>query len=435
MTNVKINPLWDELIQTVKQNVKPAMGCTEPVALALASAIAASHLAGRIDHIEAKVSPNLMKNGMGVTVPGTGMVGLPIAAALGALGGDAQAGLEVLKSASVEEITAAKLLLASGKVSVSIQEPCDEVLYASAKVYTLDESAEVTIAGGHTRVIRIIKNDVTLLDIGNTHCAEEGEQTAALEHITLAQVVEFAEQVPFDKISFILDAALLNSALSHEGLRAQYGLHIGVTLQRQRERGLLAKDLLTDIMIRTSAASDARMGGACLPAMSNSGSGNQGIAATMPVVVVAEHLGCSQEQMARGLILSHLTAIYIHHQLPMLSALCAATTASMGAAAGICWLIDGSYRSISMAISSMIGDVSGMICDGASNSCAMKVSTSVSSAWKAVLMALDETAVTGNEGIVAHDVEQSITNLCSLACQSMQQTDKQVIQIMASKLS
>ena len=248
-------------------------------------------------------------------------------------------------------------------------------------------------------------------------------------------MVEFAEQVPFEKISFILDAALLNSALSHEGLRAQYGLHIGATLQRQRERGLLAKDLLSDIMIRTSAASDARMGGACLPAMSNSGSGNQGIAATMPVVVVAEHLGCSQEKMARGLILSHLTAIYIHHQLPMLSALCAATTASMGAAAGICWLIDGSYRSISMAISSMIGDVSGIICDGASNSCAMKVSTSVSSAWKAVLMALDETAVTGNEGIVAHDVEQSISNLCALACQSMQQTDRQVIQIMASKLN
>lgn len=432
MVDVSMNPLWDNMIQAVKQNVKPAMGCTEPVSLALASAIAASHLAGRVSHIVAKVSPNLMKNGMGVTVPGTGMVGLPIAAALGALGGDAQAGLEVLKGASVEDITAAKVLLASGKVSVTMEDPCDDVLYASATVYTPDESATVTIAGGHTRVIRVVKNGVTLLNVSNGEGAEE-EQTTSLENVTLEQVVEFAEQVPFEKISFILDAALLNSALSHEGLRAPYGLHIGATLQRQRE--LLAKDLLTDIMIRTSAASDARMGGACLPAMSNSGSGNQGIAATMPVVVVAEHLGCSQEKMARGLILSHLTAIYIHHQLPMLSALCAATTASMGAAAGICWLIDGSYRSISMAISSMIGDVSGIICDGASNSCAMKVSTSVSSAWKAVLMALDETAVTGNEGIVANDVEQSISNLCSLACHSMQQTDKQVIQIMASKLA
>lgn len=150
-------------------------------------------------------------------------------------------------------------------------------------------------------------------------------------------------------------------------------------------------------------------------------------------MVVAEHVGADDECTARALMLSHLSAIYIHHQLPRLSALCAATTAAMGAAAGMAWLIDGRYDTIAMAISSMIGDVSGMICDGASNSCAMKVSTSASAAWKAVLMALDDTAVTGNEGIVAHNVEQSISNLCSLACRSMQQTDKQIIEIMASK--
>ncbi|HIC7768565.1 TPA: bifunctional threonine ammonia-lyase/L-serine ammonia-lyase TdcB [Escherichia coli] len=164
-----------------------------------------------------------------------------------------------------------------------------------------------------------------------------------------------------------------------------------------------------------------------------SGSGNQGITATMPVVVVAEHFGADDERLARALMLSHLSAIYIHNQLPRLSALCAATTAAMGAAAGMAWLVDGRYETISMAISSMIGDVSGMICDGASNSCAMKVSTSASAAWKAVLMALDDTAVTGNEGIVAHDVEQSIANLCALASHSMQQTDRQIIEIMASK--
>ena len=176
------------------------------------------------------------------------------------------------------------------------------------------------------------------------------------------------------------------------------------------------------------------MGGATLPAMSNSGSGNQGITATMPVVVVAEHLQAGDERLARALMLSHLSAIYIHHQLPRLSALCAATTAAMGAAAGMAWLMGGRYQTIAMAIGSMIGDVSGMICDGASNSCAMKVSTSVSSAWKAVMMALDESGVTGNEGIVAHDVEQSIANLCALACRSMQATDRQIIEIMASKV-
>lgn len=435
MANSAMNPAWAELILAVKQNVKPAVGCTEPVSLALASAIAASHLAGQVTRIEARVSPNLMKNGMGVTVPGTGMVGLPIAAAVGAIGGDPHAGLEVLKGAPVEAIAAAKLLLARGEVKVTIQQPCDEILYTCVTVFAVKESATVTIAGEHTRVVRIEKDGRVLFDAAEDGHAEVKTQTCSMEQVSLAQIVEFARDVPFDEIGFILDAALLNNELSREGLRAQYGLHIGSTLQRQRDRGLMAKDLLTDILIRTAAASDARMGGACLPAMSNSGSGNQGITATMPVVVVAEHLGCDSEKLARALILSHLTAIYIHHQLPALSALCAATTAAMGAAAGITWLIDGSYQSISMAISNMIGDVSGMICDGASNSCAMKVSTSAASAWKAVLMALDNTSVSGNEGIVAHDVEQSIRNLCALASQAMQHTDRQIIAIMANKVA
>ncbi|EHY6175328.1 serine dehydratase subunit alpha family protein [Escherichia coli] len=285
MFDSTLNPLWQRYILAVQEEVKPALGCTEPISLALAAAVAAAELEGPVERVEAWVSPNLMKNGLGVTVPGTGMV----------------------------------------------------------------------------------------------------------------------------------------------------GLHIGATLEKQCARGLLAKDLSSSIVIRTSAASDARMGGATLPAMSNSGSGNQGITATMPVVVVAEHFGADDERLARALMLSHLSAIYIHNQLPRLSALCAATTAAMGAAAGMAWLVDGRYETISMAISSMIGDVSGMICDGASNSCAMKVSTSASAAWKAVLMALDDTAVTGNEGIVAHDVEQSIANLCALASHSMQQTDRQIIEIMASK--
>lgn len=428
-------PAWAELIHVVKENVKPAVGCTEPVALALASALAASHLTGKIERIVAKVSPNLMKNGMGVTIPGTGMVGLPIAAAIGALGGNAQAELEVLKNVSIEAVTAGKSMLASGLVSVTVQEPCSDVLYASATVYSAHESATVVIAGGHTRVKRIEKDGMVLFELVADSQQDTSRQACPLERFTLVQLVEFAEGVPFEKISFILDAAKLNSALSHEGLRNPYGLHIGATLQRQRDRGLMAQDLLSDIMIRTSAASDARVGGACLPAMSNSGSGNQGITATIPVVVVAEYLGCNEEQLARALLLSHLTAIYIHRQLPELSALCASTTAAMGAAAGMTWLLDGSYRSISMAIGSMIGDISGIICDGASNSCTMKVSTSVASAWKAVLMVLDDTAVTGNEGIVANDVEHSISNLCALACQAMQHTDRQIIEIMSHKVA
>ncbi|CAM4144593.1 MULTISPECIES: serine dehydratase subunit alpha family protein [Lelliottia] len=429
----QINPLWNHFIRAVQEEVKPALGCTEPISLALACAMAAQQLSGAVTHIEAWVSPNLMKNGLGVTVPGTGMVGLPIAAALGALGGNAQGGLEVLKGVSTDSVEQAKALLNAGKVQVKLQEPCAEILYSRARVYAGEESASVTIAGGHTRVVQITCQGETCFTLDEQPQSDADDPLAMLSRTTLSQILEFVEQVPFSKIGFILEAARLNDALSREGLTGQWGLHIGATLNKQRSRGFMAQDLGSDIVIRTSAASDARMGGATLPAMSNSGSGNQGITATMPVLVVAEHLQADDEKLARALMLSHLAAIYIHYQLPRLSALCAATTAAMGAAAGMAWLLDGRYQTLSMAISSMIGDVSGMICDGASNSCAMKVSTSVGSAWKAVMMALDDSAVTGNEGIVADDVEHSIANLCSLACQSMQATDRQIIEIMANK--
>ncbi|KZR31545.1 serine dehydratase subunit alpha family protein [Enterobacter genomosp. S] len=430
----QINPLWNHFIRAVQEEVKPALGCTEPVSLALACAMAAGELSGEVTRIEAWVSPNLMKNGLGVTVPGTGMVGLPIAAALGATGGNAHAGLEVLKDASVEALTRAKAMLKAGLVQVKLQEPCDEILFSRACVYAGEASAMVTIAGGHTRVVEVVFQGETRFSLDERQAEVSNDPLAVLSNTTLSQILEFVEQVPFEAIRFILEAGQLNDALSREGLSGKWGLHIGATLSKQRARGWIAQDLGSDIVIRTSAASDARMGGATLPAMSNSGSGNQGITATMPVVVVAEHIQADDERLARALMLSHLSAIYIHYQLPRLSALCAATTAGMGAAAGMAWLMGGSYQTIAMAIGSMIGDVSGMICDGASNSCAMKVSTSVTSAWKAVMMALDDTAVTGNEGIVAHDVEQSISNLCALACRSMQATDRQIIEIMASKV-
>lgn len=435
MTTTKVNSLWARFIDIVQKEVKPALGCTEPVSVALACAVAAAQLTETVERIEVQVSPNLMKNGMGVTVPGTGMVGLPIAAALGALAGDATAGLEVLKNVSPQAVLSAKKMLDAGRVKIRLQTPCDDILWVRACVFADEQWACVTIAGDHTRIVRVETANAVLFENNapDAECADTALDV--LSRTSLKEILAFAEQVPLACIRFILQAVQLNDALSKEGLRSKWGLHIGATLQKQQMRGLLADDLLTAILIRTSAASDARMGGASLPAMSNSGSGNQGITATLPVVVVAEHFEVGEERLARALMLSHLSAIYIHHQLPRLSALCAAATAAMGAAAGIAWLIDGRYDVIAMAINSMIGDISGIICDGASNSCAMKVSTSVSSAWKAVMMALDDTTVTGNEGIVAHNVEQSISNLCALACQSMQYTDRQIIEIMASKAS
>ena len=418
------------ILTTVKQEVVPALGCTEPISLALASAIARQYLGQLPECIEAKVSPNLMKNGMGVTVPGTGTQGLSMAAAIGAIGGDPKGGLEVLKQITPEQVEQAKAMLNAGKVSVSIFET-EHILYSEAALFAETESVRVRIAAHHTNVIYIEKNDQTIF---SKPCAVETDNLNEIfTALSAKDIFDFSTTVVTEKIAFINDAAKLNCALSQEGLRTDYGLHIGRTLQKQIGKGLLSDDLLNRIVIETTAASDARMGGANLPAMSNSGSGNQGITATLPVIVVARHIKATEEQQTRALFLAHLMAIYIHSKLPKLSALCAVTTAAMGSCAGVAWLLTHKFEPISMAISSMIGDISGIICDGAANSCAMKVSTSVTSAYKSVLMALDDMQVTGDEGIVEHNIDRSINNLCNIASRSMQYTDRQVIEIMVSK--
>ncbi|WP_386695560.1 serine dehydratase subunit alpha family protein [Lonepinella sp. MS14435] len=418
------------ILNTVRNEVVPALGCTEPISLALASAVARYHLGHLPERINAKVSANLMKNGMGVTVPGTGTLGLPMAAAIGAIGGNPDEGLEVLKDITPEQVTQAKAMLTENRVAVSILET-EHLLYSEACLSYGDDRVCVRIAAHHTNIIYIAKNDKVIF---SQPCAAETDNLNDIFITISAQdIFDFSMNVALEKIEFIDEAEKLNSALSQEGLRHEYGLHIGRTLQTQIGKGLLSDDLMNRIIIETTAASDARMGGANLPAMSNSGSGNQGITATMPVVVVARHLKANHEQLIRALFLSHLMAIYIHSKLPKLSALCAATTAAMGSCAGVAWLLTGKFETISMAISSMIGDISGIICDGAANSCAMKVSTSVSSGYKSVLMALDNTQVTGNEGIVEHSIDRSIDNLCNIASRSMQYTDRQVIEIMVSK--
>ncbi|OTQ57203.1 serine dehydratase subunit alpha family protein [Gilliamella sp. A7] len=425
--------MWQQLIKLVKHEVLPALGCTEPISLALAAATATQYIdKNKISHIDAYVSPNLMKNGMGVTVPGTGMVGLAIAAAIGAIGGDAGAGLEVLKNITQQQIEQAKTMLNEHKINVQIADN-NTAIYSEANIYTNHDHVRVCIESSHTNVILIEKNGEIIFKADNQK-QDDSKDAAIIKLMSVKQIYEFASQADFADIEFILHSAELNDALSQEGLRRDYGLSIAATLHEQTKNGLLADDLLSKVIIRTTAASDARMGGATLPAMSNSGSGNQGITATMPVVVVADYLESTPEQLARALILSHTIAIYIHSKFPPLSALCAASTAAMGSAAGMAWLLGkGQYEAVDMAICNMIGDLSGIICDGASNSCAMKVSTSVSSGFKAVLMALNRIRVTGNEGIVCDSVETSINNLGAIVSNSMKATDTQIIDIMSHK--
>ncbi len=423
--------MWREFIKAIKCEVMPALGCTEPISLALAAATAARRLGKAIERVEAKVSANLMKNGMGVTVPGTGTTGLLIAAAVGALGGDPDGKLEVLKNLTAEQVAAAKRMIEEKRVAISTAE-VENILYSEAKVFNGEDWVRVCIADNHTQVVLIEENGAVIFR--KEEKADAVEAAYSLEGVRAQDVFTFATQAPLEMIAFIGEAGKVNDTLSQEGMSGKYGLHIGATLCRQIDQGLMSDSLLTRILTRTTAASDARMGGATLPAMTNSGSGNQGITATMPVIVVAEHVAADEEKRIRALMLSHLMAIYIHSKLPKLSALCAVTTAAMGAAAGMAYLLKGDFATVSMAISSMIGDVAGMICDGASNSCAMKVSTSVAAAYKSVLMALEGISVSGDEGIVAADVDLSIANLGELACRGMVETDEQILQIMLKKV-
>ncbi len=425
---------WNGFLDIVQKEVVPALGCTEPVAIALAAAMATEKLSGKPERISAWVSPNLMKNGMGVGVPGTGMVGLPIAAAVGALAGDAHAGLEVLKHITPQDVTAAKQLIDNKLVMVDIADVTN-ILYAKVTVYCGDKSVSVTIADGHTNVVSIEEDGIsTYVAALETNSSENNTtDSSPFEKVCAKDIFDFAIHVPLEQIEFIEEAGVLNNALSQEGLAHDYGLQIGATFKRNVERGLLSGGLLTNVLIRTSAASDARMDGAMKAAMSNSGSGNQGIAATMPVVVTAEFLNADKESTIRALMLANLMAIYIKSYQDKLSALCGATTAAMGAVAGITWLLGGTYQQINDAICNMIGDISGIICDGAKTSCAMKVSSSAGAAVKAALMALDGVRVTGEEGIVAHDVDTSIQNLSALANGSMKQTDIQILDIMVNK--
>lgn len=424
---------WPAFIEVVKREVVPALGCTEPISIALAAAIARSKLAGEPLQISALVSPNLMKNGMGVGVPGTGMVGLPIAAAIGAVAGNPTAGLEVLKDITSKDVEKAQQLLEAKRVQISVAD-VTHVIYSKVTVSDGEHSISVTIANGHTNVVSIEEDGIaTFLPNSFTQAHNLDSDQNPFKKVTALDIYEFAIHAPIDDIAFIEASGQLNNELSMEGLSRNYGLQIGATFKRNVERGLLSGGLLTDILTRTSSASDARMDGAMKAAMSNSGSGNQGIAATMPVVVTADYLQVSREQSIRALMLANLMAIYIKSHQQKLSALCGATTASMGAVAGMTWLLGGKFEQIGYAISNMIGDISGIICDGAKSSCAMKVSSSAGAAVKAALMALDGVHVTGNQGIVANDVDSSIKNLSALANGSMTQTDAQILSIMVNK--
>lgn len=420
-----------QIIKLIHREVIPAIGCTEPIAVALASAKAAETLGQEPTSIEVYLSANILKNAMGVGIPGTGMVGLPIAIALGALIGKSAYGLEVLKDLTPEAVERGKSLIERKAISIHLKEKVDK-LYIEVICRAGESSATAVISHAHTRFVYVEKDGFALMDT-RQESKESDESHEDDLRLSFLMVYEFAMDTPLDEIRFILDTARLNEAAAKASARGNYGHTVSKTVAGEFGRKYLGDSPYTHMLAMTSAACDARMDGAMIPVMSNSGSGNQGIAATLPVLSFAEDIHCSEEQLIRALMLSHLMVIYIKQSLGRLSALCGCVVAATGASCAITYLMGGSKTQISYAIKNMIGNITGMICDGAKPSCAMKVSSGVSTAMLSALMAMENKVVTPMEGIIDEDVDQSIVNLTSIGSRGMEETDRLVLDIMTHK--
>lgn len=419
-----------QIIALIQREVVPAIGCTEPIAVALCVSKASETLGVKPEKIKVLLSANILKNAMGVGIPGTNMVGLPIAVALGALIGKSEYQLEVLKDCTPQAVEEGKNFIGEQRICISLKENITEKLYIEAVCEAGDKTAKAIIAGGHTTFIYIASNDKTILNVQQVASADEEETSLGLN---LRKVYDFAIEAPLDEIRFILETARLNKAAAEQSFKGDYGHSLGKMLRGTYEHKIMGDSIFSHILSYTSAACDARMAGAMIPVMSNSGSGNQGISATLPVVVYAEENGKSEEELIRALTLSHLTVIYIKQSLGRLSALCGCVVAATGSSCGITWLMGGSYEQVAFAVQNMIANLTGMICDGAKPSCALKVTTGVSTAVLSAMMAMENRCVTSVEGIIDGDVDQSIRNLTRIGSQAMNETDKMVLDIMTHK--
>lgn len=424
------------IIALVHSQVVPAVGCTEPVAVALCVARATETLGTRPAHIDVRLSPNILKNAMGVGIPGTGMVGLPIAVALGALVGKSAYGLEVLRDVTPAAVEEGKALLATGCIDIGLKAGCTAKLYIEVSVEAGSDTARAIISGAHTHFLQVERNGQTLFSDAphdSAASADGCDGPADDRWLSLRKVYDFATTAPLEEIQFIDEAATMNCAAAREALKGRYGHELGKTLSRPLGRGIMGESIFSHIISATASACDARMAGAMIPVMSNSGSGNQGICATVPVAVFGRENHNTEEEITRALMLSHLTAIYIKQSLGTLSALCGCVVASTGSSVGITYLMGGTYEQICASVQNMVANLTGMICDGAKPACALKLSSGVSTAVLSSLLAMQRQCVTSVEGIIDNDVDRSIHNLTRIGREAMEETDRCVLEIMTSK--
>ena len=417
-------------LRTLKKEVVPSEGCTEPIAIAYAASIAAEHLKGEIKEVNIYLSKNVIKNALGVGIPGTGGVGIEIAAALGISIQKSYKKLTILSNFTEDELKKAKEIVDKNIINIK-QKNTHKALYIEVELLSETSKAKVIIEDTHTNVTLIECDDEIIMD-NNSEVSEDLEEDYKL--FKIVDIYNFAKEAEFDDIKFILESAKMNEKVSEEGLKGDYGLQVGSKIIQKSNFNLFSNDASNKIIAASAAASDARMDGCAMPIMTTAGSGNQGIACSIPVAQTARLLDKSEEELARALVLSNLVTIRIKKHMGRLSPLCGAGIAgATGASCGITYLLGGDLENINYCINNMISDLSGMICDGAKETCALKIATGTNAAIQCANLAINGISATANDGIVAKDVEETIESIETLIQNGFKNVDDTILNIMLEK--
>ena len=422
--------------------VAPALGCTEPVAIALGAAAAVSLLPEhQLDSIEVWVDPNIYKNGLAVSIPGTdGLSGLDMASALGAAGGDPFRRLEVLDSVDDAAVATAVALVEAKKVTVNLLK--DQIgLFIKTVVSGGGHSAETVITGLHDNIVSLAldgqpipDHDLlpTLEDTGGTNRLAELETW--LKSLSLDQLIELLDDLDDEDLAFLEAGIEVNMRLAEYGLKHGSGLGVGRTLERLVRQGLIKRDMITAARILASSAADARMSGVKLPAMSSAGSGNHGLTAILPIVAIEDFITVDHRTVLEAIGLSHILTAYVKAYTGRLSAICGCSVAAgAGATAGVTYLMGGTKHHIAGAIKNLTEDLAGVICDGAKGGCALKLATAAGTAVQAALFSLQGVNVSFTDGIIGHSPEDTMKNIGTLTTQGMIETDRTILNIMLEK--
>ena len=421
---------YDTFTKILEEELEPALGCTEPIAIAYCASMMRSTLGEMPEHIDIRTSGNIIKNVKAVTVPNSGgMKGIEVAAILGVLGGRADLVLEVLSCITKEQIDEAKMLMAAGFASVELATGVPS-LYIEIAGRTACHECTCIVSGEHTNITYLAKNGKVMVDRKASCTAASSEQRTDRSGMSVSRIIDYAKNVPVEDIAPNIDRQIeYNTAIAREGLSRKYGVSVGRTLLTHYD----ASDVRIRARAMAAAGSDARMSGCSLPVIINSGSGNQGLTVSMPVIEYAKEYHKSHEELVRALALSNLIAIHQKRYIGPLSAFCGAVNAATGAAAGICFLLGGSADEISQTITDVLANVGGIVCDGAKPSCAAKISSALEAAILSYEMTKEGNCFKDGEGLVGKDIEQTIESFGRVGREGMKETDVEILKIMLDK--